>query len=194
VQRKIGSCGKPATHCEVCIVHEQDTALSPGSRGEVRVRGPSLMREYWNDPQQTRQAFDGEWFRTGDIAHWDDEGFLYIDDRKKDVIISGGENIYPAEIENLFDESPLLSEFAMVGLSDEQWGEVPVAVVVPKAGAQFDQTNTREILEGRLARFKLPKHTLVTHRLPRNAMGKVLKHELREYVATTLEVTAAKHR
>jgi len=186
---KIGSCGKPATHCEVRVVDEHGATLGANSRGEIQVRGPNLMREYWGDTEQTQQAFDGDWFRTGDIAHWDAEGFLYIDDRKKDVIISGGENIYPAEIENVLGESPLLSEFAVVGHPDEQWGEVPVAVVVPKAGAQFDHTDTEEILDGRLARFKLPKHTLAMDRLPRNAMGKVLKHELRDYVARTLPGT-----
>ena len=168
---KPGSAGKAALHCEV--------RLADG--GEVQVRGPNVMRGYWNDPQATRAAFaeDG-WFRTGDLGRWDAEGFLWIDGRSKDLIISGGENIHPAELENVLADCPAIAECAVIGIEDPKWGESPCAVVVRKSGATLDSAGVLALFDGRLARYKHPQRVVFADSLPKNAMGKVQKFELRK--------------
>ena len=178
-RRKVGSCGTPALHCEARIVDDAGREAAPGEIGEILLRGPNLFREYWGDPEVTRAAFVDGWLRTGDLGHRDDQGFFYVDDRKKDLVISGGENIRPAEIENVLAECEAIVEAAVVGCADERWGEVPVAFVVAKAGREVTRTDVLSLFEGRLARFKHPREVVFLDRLPRNAMGKVLKHELR---------------
>jgi fatty-acyl-CoA synthase len=169
--RKLGSAGKPAPHCEVKLVE-----------GEVWVRGPNVMREYWNDPAATAAALtpDG-WFRTGDLARIDDEGYYWIIGRSKDVIISGGENIYPAELENVLADCPEIAEAAVIGIEDSKWGESACACVVAKA--EMDEQAVLKLFQDRLAKFKHPRRIIFLDSLPRNAMGKVQKAELRRLVA-----------
>ncbi len=181
-ERKAGSCGLPALHCEIRIVDDAGRDVAPGDSGELLVRGPNVMRGYWNQPQTTTEALVDGWYRSGDIGHADADGFLWIDDRMKEVIISGGENIYPAELENLLAEHPDLVEAAVVGRADPKWGEVPVAVVVARAGGQLDATTVRGWFDGRLARFKHPHEVVFRDALPRNAMGKVEKDAVRALV------------
>ncbi len=178
-QSKLGAAGKPAMHCEARIVDDNGSVLGANERGEIQLRGPNLFHEYFQEPALTGASFDGEWFRTGDIGHTDDDGFYYIDDRKKDVIISGGENIYPAELENVLAAMPELAEYAVVGRPDPRWGEVAVACIVLREGMSLDADELLERFDGQLARFKHPRAVVVFDTLPRNAMGKVLKFELR---------------
>ncbi len=179
-----GSCGKPSTMCEVRIVDTAGGDVAAGERGELWVRGPSVLREYWNDPQSTAEALTDGWFRTGDIGHADADGWIFIDDRRTDMIISGGENIYPAELEEVLSGTDLVAEASVVGLADERWGEVPVIVAVraSRGAGASDADIAAELLrlfDGRLARFKHPKAVFWADRLPRTALGKVRKHEVR---------------
>lgn len=167
---KAGSAGKPALHCEVRIVE-----------GEVQVRGPNVMRRYWNNPEATAAATteDG-WFRTGDLGRWDSDGFLWIDGRSKDLIISGGENIHPAELESVLADCAEIAESAVIGIEDPKWGEAACAVVVLKPGAVIDEAGVLALFADRLARYKHPRRVIFADSLPKNAMGKVQKHELRK--------------
>ena len=185
-----GSCGKPSTMCEVRIVGTSGEDVAAGERGELWVRGPSVLREYWNDPQATAAALTDGWFHTGDIGHADADGWIFIDDRRTDLIISGGENIYPAELEDVLSGTDLVAESTIVGVPDERWGAVPVIVAVPAspgAGApDADDETAAELLrlfDGRLARFKHPKAVVWLDELPRTALGKVRKHEVKALLA-----------
>ena len=180
--RKLGSCGKPALHCAVRIADDAGRDVPPGTRGEILVRGPNVLREYWNDPAATREALVDGWFHTGDIGHVDDEGFFYVDDRKKEVIISGGENVYPAEVEAVLAGLPGIAEVAVTARPDPRWGEVPVAVVVRRPGASVTEPEILSAFEGRLARYKCPHAVVFVDALPRTALGKVQKFKLREIV------------
>jgi len=182
-QRKLGAAGKAAMHCEARIIKDDGAAAAAGEVGEIQLRGPNLLTEYFAEPELTEASFDGEWFLTGDLGHTDEEGFYYVDDRKKDVIISGGENIYPAELENVLADMPELAEYAVVGRPDPKWGESPVACVVFKPGMAVTEESLMQRFEGRLARYKHPRQLRVYDALPRNAMGKVKKFELRERLA-----------
>lgn len=182
-ERKVGSCGKPAIHCRARVVDDAGRDVAAGERGEIWLRGPNLFREYWNDPATTAAAFTDGWFHTGDVGHRDGEGFFWIDDRKKDVVISGGEKIYPAEIENVLLDCEAIAEAAVVAGNDLRWGEVPVAFVVARPGSGLTIECVRELFEGRLARYKHPREILLVDALPRNAMGKVQKEELRARLA-----------
>jgi fatty-acyl-CoA synthase len=178
-----GSTGRPALHCEAMIVDPGGRPLGPGERGEIVVRGPNVMSCYWNDPGATAEALRDGWFHTGDIGHVDERGLFYVDDRVKDMIISGSENIYPAELEMVLDRCPGIAQAAVVGRPDPRWGEVPVAVVVAKPGAGLTREAVLGLFEGQLARFKHPHDVIFLEDLPRNVMGKVLKFELRELVS-----------
>jgi fatty-acyl-CoA synthase len=178
--RKIGSVGKPIPTIATRIVDDLMNDVPRGEVGEIVYRGPSLMAGYWNNPAATEEAFSGGWFHSGDLVREDDEGFLYVVDRKKDMIISGGENIYCAEVENVLSGHPAIADVAIIGARHEKWGETPIAVVVPADPAA---PPTLEDLTGwtagRLASYKKPTGLVVLAELPRNASGKVLKHELR---------------
>ena len=191
--RKAGSAGKAALHVEVRVVDEDGRDVRPGEIGEVWTRGPNLFSGYWKRPEATAEVFAppaegprdasgyaGWWFRTGDLASIDDEGFIYIVDRKKDMIISGGENIYPAEVEDVLYRHPAIADVAVIGVADDRWGEVPKAVVVLAPGLTLTYEDLKAFCEGRLARYKVPKSMAVTDILPRNAAGKVLKRVLRD--------------
>ena len=183
-ERKVGSCGKPAPYCEARVVDAEGIDVAANARGEIVLRGPGITTGYWNNPEATADAFaEGGWFRTGDIGHWDDEGYLFVDDRAKDVVISGGENIYPAELEDVLAGCRDIAEAAVVGRPDKKWGEVPVAVVVLREGASLDKQAVLDLFDGKLARFKHPKDAIFFDTLPRNSMGKVLKFELRDQIA-----------
>ncbi|HEX5092536.1 MAG TPA: long-chain fatty acid--CoA ligase [Burkholderiales bacterium] len=168
--RKVGSTGKAAAHCEVKLLE-----------GEICVRGPNVMRRYWNDPAATAAALDGDgWFHSGDLARVDEEGFYWIMGRSKDVIISGGENIYPAELENVLADCPAIAESAVVGMPDAKWGETACAVVVRREGATLDEPSVLALFRDRLARYKHPRRVVFADALPKNALGKVQKQELKK--------------
>ena len=182
-QAKLGSAGKPAMHCEARIVDDDGRIVEGSEPGEIQLRGPNLFTAYFKAPELTASAFDGGWFRTGDIGHRDADGFYTIDDRKKDVIISGGENIYPAEIENILADMPELAEYAVVGAPSQRWGQTPVACIVLRQGASLNERQLLARFNGLLARYKHPRSALFLPALPRNAMGKVLKYKLREQLS-----------
>ena len=178
--RKIGSVGKPVPTISARVVDDDMKDVPPGTVGEIVYRGPTLMAGYWNDPAETAAAFEGGWFHSGDLVRTDDEGFLYVVDRKKDMIISGGENIYCAEVENVLAGHPGVLEVAVIGAAHERWGETPVAVIVPAdANAAPDLAELVEWSRERLASYKKPTALFVVDELPRNASGKVVKPELR---------------
>ncbi len=177
----IGSCGKPAIHSEMRIARPDGTDAGTGEPGELWVRGPNLFTGYWNRDDATQRAFEGDWYRTGDVGRIDEQGFLFIEDRIKDMLISGGENIYPAEVENVLIDHPAIGEVAVIGRPDERWGEVPVAVVVAAGEARPPSADElSEWCADKLARYKHPREVVVMDTLPRTALGKVTKHILRE--------------
>jgi fatty-acyl-CoA synthase len=177
--RKIGSAGKPVLHTEVRIVRPDGQDAAPGEVGELWTRGPNITPGYWNKPEATASAFEDGWFKTGDAARTDDDGYISIVDRWKDMYISGGENVYPAEVENVIYQLADVAEAAVIGVPDPKWGEVGTAVVVPKPGATIEAAQIIEHCRARLARFKVPARVEFAEALPRNATGKVLKRELR---------------
>jgi fatty-acyl-CoA synthase len=179
---KFGSTGKAALHCEARIVDDEGNDLPPGEAGEILIKGPNVMTEYWNNPEATAAALRDGWLHTGDVARCDEDGYYWIVDRKKDVIISGSENIYPAELEGVLAECTELSEWAVVGRPDDKWGEVPIAAVVRAPGSTIDDTGVLALFENTLARYKHPRGVVFLDALPRNAMGKILKQEVRELV------------
>jgi fatty-acyl-CoA synthase len=182
-ERKIGSAGKPAAHCEVRVVDEMGHDAAAGATGQILVRGPNLMSGYWNAPEATAAALLDGWYHTGDMGYFDAEGYLYVNGRSKDMIISGGENIYPAEIENVLLESPDVAEALVVGLPDERWGEVVVAVVVPHQNCKVTESEVMRRVEGRIARFKQPRKVLFVDELPKTSTGKVRREAVRRLVA-----------
>jgi len=179
-RRKIGSAGRPAAHCEVSIVDAAGNQLGPGETGEILVRGPNVMAGYWQAPQATAAMLRDGWFHSGDMGHWDADGFLFVDGRRNEMIISGGENIYPAEIENVLIECDAIAEAAVVGRSDERWGEAVIAVVVPKAGMSLSRDEVLSLFEGRIARYKHPKDVVFIGEMPKTALGKVRKEDVRK--------------
>jgi acyl-CoA synthetase (AMP-forming)/AMP-acid ligase II len=176
------SAGKPIPGVEIAIVDPiSGERLATGEVGEVCVRTEQLMAGYWHKPDADRAALtDDGWLRTGDAGYLDDNGYLYISDRIKDMIISGGENIYPAEIERVLAEHPDVAEVTVIGVPDAKWGEVGKAIVVPKPGVELDDDAVLAFCRQHLASFKCPKSLTVVAELPRNATGKVLKRQLRE--------------
>ena len=180
--RKLGSVGKVIPTVSARVVDDDMNDVPIGEVGEIVYRAPTLMQGYWNNPQATAEAFAGGWFHSGDLVRQDEEGYIWVFDRKKDMIISGGENIYCAEIENVLAGHPAIVEVAVIGRSHEKWGEVPVAVVGLRAVSDSPLAlgDLDEFLTERLARYKHPKHFEVVDALPRNPAGKVLKTELRE--------------
>ena len=180
--RKPRSTGKCGLHCEMKIADDDGKEVPVGVSGEILIRGGNVLRKYWNNEEETRRALKDGWFHTGDVAYRDADGDVFVNDRKKDIVISGGENIYPAEIEQLVHRMDDIADVAVVGREDARWGEVPVAVVVPASGANIAASDFLARFEGRLARFKHPKDVLFLDALPKNAMGKTRKHELRERV------------
>jgi fatty-acyl-CoA synthase len=182
--RKIGSVGKPVAGVTARVVDLEMNDVGPGEVGEIVYRGPGMMLGYWNKADATAEAFRGGWFHSGDLVRADDEGYLYVVDRVKDMIISGGENIYCAEVEDALAAHPAIAEVSVVGQPHDQWGETPVAyVVLSEPDGVLDIAELRQWAAGSLARYKLPTQLEIVMTLPRNASGKVLKHVLRGQAA-----------
>lgn len=180
---KAGSVGKPALHTEIRIVDEDGDDVAVGEIGELWARGPNVTPGYWERPEANVESFTDGWLHTGDAARMDEDGYVFIVDRWKDMFISGGENVYPAEVEQVLFRHENVMDVAVIGVSDERWGEVGLAVVVPRDRASFDPDDLIDFCDGKLARYKIPKRVTTIDELPRNAAGKVLKRELRDELA-----------
>ena len=180
-RRKAGTAGKPATHVELRVVADDSRACAPDEIGEVQFSGPNVFAGYWNNPDATAEAFTADgWFKTGDLGRLDDEGFLTLVDRKKDMVITGGENVYSAEVEDVLFAHPAVAEAAVIGVPDPKWGESVFAVVALRPGMLITPAELIAFSRSRLAKYKTPKGVAFVDSLPRNAAGKVLKRQLRE--------------
>jgi fatty-acyl-CoA synthase len=177
---RVGSTGLPGLCCEARIVDESGAEAPHGSAGEVAVRGPNVFFEYWGNQTATGEALREGWYFSGDIGRRDADGYFTIVDRKKNLIISGGENIYPAEIERVLLDHPAVAEAAVIGRPDPRWQEVPVAYIVRHAKAQVSGEEIAAHVAGELARFKAPREVIFVDALPRNALGKVQHFLLRQ--------------
>jgi acyl-CoA synthetase (AMP-forming)/AMP-acid ligase II len=178
-ESKAGSVGRPVRYAEIRVFDADDKPVAPGITGEVVVRGPILMLEYWRRPEETAASRPRGWHRTGDLAVVDDEGYVTLVGRSKELYISGGENVYPAEVERVLEEHPDVAEAAVVGVPDPEWGERGLAYVVP-AHPPLDTDALLAWASERLARYKLPREIVVVDELPRTASGKIQKHRLRD--------------
>lgn len=183
-ERKAGAAGLPGLHCDIRIVDRDDREVGRGEVGEILVRGGNVMREYWHAPQATAAALRNGWYHSGDLGHFDEEGYLYVDARKTDMIISGGENIYPAEIESALMECPDIADASVVSRPDPRWGEAVVAVVVLRPGVRMGEDDVLALLSGRIARYKHPREVHFMDALPRTGSGKVMRDKLRTAVST----------
>ena len=197
-QRKIGSCGRPMMQTKMRFVDpDNEDALvdvAPGEVGELIIAGPEIMLGYWNNPEATAKTLIDGWLRTGDLARADDEGFVYIVDRSKDMLISGGLNVYPAEIEAVLAEVEGLAECAVIGVPDDRWGETPAALLVPRPGARVDAADVVARCRANLADYKRPRYIVIREEpLPRGMSGKVLKRELRDEYAEPATLGPAVH-
>jgi acyl-CoA synthetase (AMP-forming)/AMP-acid ligase II len=177
---RIGSCGRPFTVAEVAIFGDDDKPLPPGQRGEIVCRGPQTMAYYWNRPEQTAEVFRGGWLHTGDIGHMDEDGFFYIVDRKNDLLISGGFNVYPREVEDVLLAYPGVVDVAVVGLPDELWGDRVVAVASGRAG--LDAAALLEYARENLATYKRPKSIEIWPELPKSGANKILRRVVRDRI------------
>jgi acyl-CoA synthetase (AMP-forming)/AMP-acid ligase II len=179
-QELLLSAGRPLVGTEVCIVDADDNPVPNGTTGEIIARGPQLMKGYWNRPEETAEALRGGWMHTGDAGCMDDEGYLYIQDRVKDMIVSGGENVYPRVVEEVLFQHPAIADAAVIGVPNERWGETVKAIVVVRQGLNATPEEIMEFCRGKLGRFEQPRSVDFTDDLPRNPSGKVLKRALRE--------------
>ncbi len=177
---KIGSVGLPVFHGEVKIVDKAGKEVSAGEVGEIIINGPTLMSGYWNRPDLTAETIRSGWLYTGDLARTDEEGYVYIVDRERDLYISGGENVYPAEIEKVLHTHPKIFDVGIIGVSDERWGEVGKAFIVLKPGETMGSGEVLEFLKGKVAKYKLPKYMEFIEELPKTASGKIQKFMLKE--------------
>ena len=181
VREKLGTAGRPVLHMDLAIMDGDGNELPRGQVGEICVRGPSVMSGYWQRPEANEASFRNGWFRSGDAAYQDSDGYVFIVDRLREMFISGGENVYPAEIEKVLSTMPEITMSAVVGVPDQKWGEVGRAFVVLKPGAQLSEHDIRKRCERLLAKYKVPKSVIFTDALPQTASGKVQKHALREW-------------
>ena len=181
-EAKVGSCGKPQMHTEAKVVHSDGNEVTPGSDevGELILSGKHMMLGYWNKPEATAEAMRDGWLYTGDLCTVDEDGFITICDRKKDMIISGGENIYPAELENVLAACSEVQEAAVIGVASEKWGETPLAIIVAAPGTQPTAESIKAYCRDNLAGYKVPQLYQFVDALPRNPSGKLLKPKLRE--------------
>ncbi len=178
---KLGSAGQPPLFSDTRVVDDNNQPVAAGVRGEICMRGPNIMKGYWNRPEASAEAIDAQgWFHSGDVGYFDDDGFLFICDRLKDMVISGGENVYPAEVESALYKHESIAEVAVIGLPDEKWGEAVTAVIALHDGHQLTLEELRAFAEPKLARYKLPLRLHVVDALPRNPAGKVLKFVLKD--------------
>ena len=177
---KLRSCGVPFHGIEIIIGDAQGNAQPPGQVGEIMIRAPGIMKGYWNMPEATAEAVKGGWYHSGDAGYMDDEGFIYVYDRVKDMIVSGGENIYPAEVESALSKHPAVADIAVIGVPSDRWGEEVKAVVVKEEGSHVTEDELIAFARTQIAGFKTPKSVDFVDSLPRNPSGKLLKKELRE--------------
>ncbi|HZD25069.1 MAG TPA: fatty acid--CoA ligase [Alphaproteobacteria bacterium] len=177
---RMKSCGKPMRTAEIRVVDAEGEDCPPGEVGEIVVAGNQIMKGYWHLPEETAKAIDGRWFHSGDAGYFDAEGYLYIYDRVKDMIVSGGENVYPAEVESALAAHPKIADVAVIGVPDERWGEAVKAVVVAKPGEALSEQEVIAFARKNIAGYKCPKSVDFTDTLPRNPSGKILKRELRK--------------
>lgn len=178
--RKKGSLGIPVFFCDVRIWDEDKGFLGPNEVGEIVVKGPTVMLGYWNRPEDTAKTIVDGWLHTGDLGYYDEEGYFYFVDRIKDMYRSGGENVYPAEVEKILAGHPKIMNVAIIGVPDQKWGETGKALVVPKAGETITREEVFEYLQGKVARYKFPAHVEVVNRFPMTESGKVKKSELKK--------------
>ncbi|NQZ00505.1 MAG: o-succinylbenzoate--CoA ligase [Bdellovibrionales bacterium] len=190
-ETKIGSIGRPNFYVETKIVDEQDQEVAIGEVGELLLKGPMCMPEYWGQPEATRLAFWGKWLRTGDLVKRDEDDYFYVVGRKKEMFISGGENVYPAEIEKVLTQHSAIDEVAVVGYPDEKWGEVGKAFIVSSSVNSLNKDEIGEFCMQRLAKFKIPKHIEFVEELPKGATGKILKKKLMQIGVTTKAASAS---
>ncbi|SDI16460.1 fatty-acyl-CoA synthase [Pseudomonas benzenivorans] len=174
------SCGSATAGVELQVINHYGQPVPPGGIGEIICRSPQIMKGYWNRTEDTLSAIQDGWFYTGDVGYIDDKGYVYIYDRKRDMIITGGENVYPAEVENVLYEHPAIADVAIIGVPDAQWGEAVKAVAVLKPGAVLSAEDLIAYAKGKIAGFKIPKSVDFVEELPRNATGKVLRRLIRE--------------
>jgi fatty-acyl-CoA synthase len=180
---RTGSTGLRGLHCEAAIIDDAGRELPPGTPGEIAIRGPNVFTEYWDNEAATRETLQNGWYRSGDIGVRDADGYFYVHDRKKNLIISGGENIYPAEIERVLLEHPDVSECGVIGRADARWDEVPVAYVIRRNGRTVEAESLKAHVSMQLARFKVPRDIVFVDDLPRTALGKVQHFMLRQRYA-----------
>lgn len=183
--RKMGSVGRPAVNVEVRIVDEENRDVPEGEVGEIVYRGPTVFKGYHDNPEATAEVFEGGWFHSGDLVRRDEEGYIYVVDRTKDMFVSGGENIYPAELERVLGEHPAVEEAAVIGVPHEKWGETPKALIVLKTGEEASKEELLQHCRSYLASYKKPSYVAFVDELPRNAASKVLRRELRRLHGTT---------
>jgi o-succinylbenzoate---CoA ligase len=182
---KLGSAGKPLFPVQLKIKNGQDTEAKPLESGEIFIKGPNVTIGYLNRPSVTNEKIQSGWLSTGDIGYLDKDGFLFVQDRRSDLIISGGENIYPAEIEGILQSHDQVLEAGVIGIEDLEWGQVPVAIVVKKAGTSLTREQLIDFSLGKLAKYKVPKKIVFIDELPRNAAKKLVRHKLRDWWKTT---------
>jgi acyl-CoA synthetase (AMP-forming)/AMP-acid ligase II len=176
---RMRSCGRPIANAEVKVVNESDNECPTGEVGEIICRSPQNMRGYWNLPNETAKTIRSGWLHTGDAGYFDAEGYLYIFDRIKDMIVSGGENVYPAEVESTLFAHPAVADVGVIGVPDERWGEAVKAIVVREPGTNVSSEELIAFARTRIGGYKVPKSIDFVEALPRNASGKILKRELR---------------
>lgn len=181
---RVDSTGLPGLCCEAVVIDDAGVELPPDTVGEIAARGPNVFSEYWGNPEATREVLRDGWYRTGDISHRDSDGYFWVHDRKKNLIISGGENVYPAEVERVLLEHPDVSECGVIGRPDPRWDEVPVAFVIRRAGCLVEAEQLRAHVLTQLARFKVPRDIVFVDDLPRTALGKVQHFMLRQLAET----------
>jgi fatty-acyl-CoA synthase len=186
VEQHPRTIGKPMFFTEFRVIRQDGGLVDIDEVGELLVKGPSVTPGYWNNPQATQEAFIDDWLKTGDMAAFDKDGFYYIKDRSKDMYISGGENVYPAEVENILCQMPEIQEVAVIGVADEKWSEVGCAVVTLTTGSTLNLEAVEAFCLHKLAKYKWPKHLVVEKELPHNATGKVMKHKIRDTIRETM--------
>lgn len=188
-QKKVGSIGKPVMFTEIRVVDDEGKEVVAGEIGELLVKGPNVIKEYWNLPDESDKSIQNGWFATGDMVRQDDEGFVYVAGRKKEMIISGGENIYPLEVEKVLYELPEVEEVAVIGVSHDKWGETPIAFVSIKDEAILTENDLKEHCARKLARYKVPSVFKFVSALPKNATGKIDKATLKKsYVGEVMNL------
>jgi long-chain acyl-CoA synthetase len=184
----VGSVGTVVNIVEAHIRDQYGNILGPKEEGEICIRGPNVMKGYLNNPEETKAVFWGEWLRSGDVGRFDEDGYLYIIDRIKDMIITGGENVYPREIEEILYKRPEVGECSVIGIPDKEYGERVTACIVPKQkGIKIDPVELRSFLKTYLTSFKVPKEFVILDEIPKGSTGKILKRELKNQVLKILK-------